>query len=453
MAQTDKEKWLEGAEEYGAPLEDWRKVPVVTEDEIDETMSVPGVKYSTDPSISTRATPQGFVQLHLGSLFSKISGLEGDVEEAISDAETAAGNANTAAARTESAVTAADAAATRANTAATGAEKVDASLVGMTITITDRNGVSVSTNIGFDIYRTYSSVAQMNADAANVPEGKFVMIATTDPTDPENARLYGKNSQGSFTFLSDLDQASSAAWADWLDNMKPQIEADHTRAATDHTTATQDHTTATQDHGVATQDHTRAESDHATATADHTTAGTDHAQASSDHTRAESDHTTASTDHTVATEDHITAGEDSDLAAQDHSTAVGDHAIAASDHTTASTDHTQATEDHTQATTDHTESVTATTNANTQANRAKEWADHPPYIADGTQAHPGDLNYWYIWDDVNDTYVKSPYAKGDDLHWDEMTPEEKQALAQSVLEQLVFATEETCEDIIDELTQ
>ena len=362
MAQTDKEKWLEGAEEYGAPLEDWRKVPVVTEDEIDETMSVPGVKYSTDPSVSTRATPQGFVQLHLGSLFSKINGLEGDVEEAIQDAETAAGNANTAAARTESAVAAADAATTRANTAATGAEKVDASLVGMTITITDRNGVSVSTNIGFDIYRTYSSVAQMNADAPNVPDGKFVMIATTDPTDPENARLYGKNSQGSFTFLSDLDQASSAAWADWLDNMKPQIEADHTRAGTDHTTATQDHTQATQDHGTATQDHATAEGD-------------------------------------------------------------------------------------------HTESVTATTNANTQANRAKEWADHPPYIADGTEAHPGDLNYWYIWNDVTDTYVKSPYARGDDLHWEEMTPEEKQALAQSVLEQLVFATEETCEDIIDELTQ
>lgn len=439
MAQTDKEKWLEGAEEYGAPLEDWRKVPVVTEDEIDETMSVPGVKYSTDPSVSTRATPQGFVQLHLGSLFSKISGLEGDVEEAIQDAETAAGNANTAAARTESAVAAADAAATRANTAATGAEKVDATLVGMTITITDRNGTSVSTNIGFDIYRTYSSVAQMNADAPNVPEGKFVMIATTDPTDPENARLYGKNSQGSFTFLSDLDQASSAAWADWLDNMKPAIEqaTDNANAAAGRVddvieVADADHTRAESDHGTATQDHT-------TAQGDHTTAVQDHAQASSDHTRAETDHTTASTDHTVATEDHITAGEDSDLAAQDHSTAVGDHAIAASDHT--------------QAGTDHTESVTATTNANTQANRAKEWADHPPYIADGTQAHPGDLNYWYIWNDVTDTYVKSPYAKGDDLHWDEMTPEEKQALAQSVLEQLVFATEETCEDIIDELTQ
>jgi hypothetical protein len=65
----------------------------------------------------------------------------------------------------------------------------------------------------------------MNADAANVPTGKFVMIATTDPTSAENARLYGKNSAGGFTFLSDLDQASAQAWADWLNNQKPLIEA------------------------------------------------------------------------------------------------------------------------------------------------------------------------------------------------------------------------------------
>lgn len=108
--------------------------------------------------------------------------------------------------------------------------------------------------------------------------------------------------------------------------------------------------------------------------------------------------------------------------------------------------------DHERALADHTASVTATTNANTQAARAKEWADHPPYIANGTEAHPGDLNYWYIWNDVSDTYVKSPYAKGDDLHWEEMTPQEKEDLAERVLEQLTFATEETCEDIIDELT-
>lgn len=105
-----------------------------------------------------------------------------------------------------------------------GAEKVNATLSGTIVTITDRDGVSISTNIGFEIYRTYTSVAAMNADVANVPEGKFVIIATTDPLSTDNAKLYCKNNQGGFSFVSDLDQASSEAWADWLNNCKPQIE-------------------------------------------------------------------------------------------------------------------------------------------------------------------------------------------------------------------------------------
>jgi len=172
-----------------------------------------------------------------------------------------------------------------AQTATTGAERVNAQLDGMTVTITNRQGVSKSTNIGFEVYRTYSSVAAMNADAANVPQGKFVIIATTDATDPDNAKLYAKNSQGGFTFLSDLDQASSAAWADWLENMKPQIESaistadsDHTRAGQDHQTATQDHTTAQSDHQTATQDHTTATSDHNNYTADRQTFQANEAQ-------------------------------------------------------------------------------------------------------------------------------------------------------------------------------
>lgn len=156
-----------------------------------------------------------------------------------------------------------------AQTATAGAERVNAQLDGMTVTITNRQGVSKSTNIGFEVYRTYSSVAAMNADAANVPQGKFVIIATTDATDPDNAKLYAKNSQGGFTFLSDLDQASSAAWADWLDNMKPQIESAITTADSDHTRAGQDHQTATQDHSTAQSDHTKATQDHTTATSDH----------------------------------------------------------------------------------------------------------------------------------------------------------------------------------------
>lgn len=58
----------------------------------------------------------------------------------------------------------------------------------------------------FSIYKTYASVAEMNADAANVPEGEFVMIASTTQ-DPDNAKLYVKNGEGTFTYLSDLSGA------------------------------------------------------------------------------------------------------------------------------------------------------------------------------------------------------------------------------------------------------
>ena len=144
------------------------------------------------------------------------------------------------------------------------ASNVNAQLEGMTVTITNRSGVATSVNIGFEIYRTYTSVAAMQADAANVPQAKFVMIATIDATDPDNAKLYAKNAAGGFTFLSDLDQASSAAFADWLENYKPVIESDHTQAGLDHQQAVSDHSTAASDHTQAGTDHTRAESDHST---------------------------------------------------------------------------------------------------------------------------------------------------------------------------------------------
>ena len=75
-----------------------------------------------------------------------------------------------------------------------GAENLNATLVGFTVSITNRQGVTTSVDIGFEIYRTYASITAMNADAANVPQGKFVVIATTDPTDPDNAKMYCRNS-------------------------------------------------------------------------------------------------------------------------------------------------------------------------------------------------------------------------------------------------------------------
>ena len=195
------------------------------------------------------------------------------------------------------------------------ANNVNATIDGMIVTITDKNGVSTSVDIGFDIYKTYASVAAMNADAANVAEGKFVMIATTDTTSVENARLYVRNenaasSETPFTFLCDLDQAASSAWADWFNNYKPTIESDHTRAENDHTQASTDHDTAASDHTQAGTDHTTADSDHTLAASDHTTASSDHTTASSDHTTAGTDHTTAAADHTQAESDHTRAETD-----------------------------------------------------------------------------------------------------------------------------------------------
>jgi len=55
---------------------------------------------------------------------------------------------------------------------------------------------------GFSIYKTYGSVEAMTQDAANIPEGKFVMI-TTDVEDPDNAKVFAKDTT-SFVFICDL---------------------------------------------------------------------------------------------------------------------------------------------------------------------------------------------------------------------------------------------------------
>ena len=306
------------------------------------------------------------------------------------------------------------------------AEKVNATISGMTVTITDRQGTSTSVNIGFEITKdhVYPSVAAMKADAANVLPGQFCMIATTDPTSADNAQLWTRNSSAAtsahpFTFLSDLDQASSAAFADWLDNYKPVIEADHTRAENDHSTATADSTQAGTDH-------TRAEQDHSTASSDHNTADQDHATATEDHSTATEDHAQAGTDHTRADEDHARAEEE-------HARADDDHERAEDDHAQEGRDHAQAESDHVRAESDHSAAVDATSYANEQGDYAKDWNDHPPYIGNGTT---GDQNYWYLYDITIGQYVKGPYAKGDNLDWDGMTPAEKQRLIDEVLQTL-----------------
>jgi hypothetical protein len=80
------------------------------------------------------------------------------------------------------------------------------------------------------------------------------------------------------------------------------------------------------------------------------------------------------------------------------------------------------------------------------------WNEHLPYVADGTQAHPGDANYWYTYDPSTELYVKGPKAKGEDLDWSSMSDEEKNDLAARVLNALSFATVAEGQQAITELT-
>lgn len=57
----------------------------------------------------------------------------------------------------------------------------------------------------FRIFKTYPSVAAMEADAANVPVGEFVMIAS-NVEDPDNAKMYARTASG-FVFITDFSGA------------------------------------------------------------------------------------------------------------------------------------------------------------------------------------------------------------------------------------------------------
>lgn len=462
------ENFYQYLEDGGEPVEDRRQIPVMEEDEIDYTVSMPAVKYDKDPSVNSTAKPIAWRQVYWKTFWNKI--LIG-----YQMCEDASADLTTLKTLVMDATDAANAAATAATTATVGASNVNATLSGMTVTITDRTGASNSVNIGFEIYRTYASVALMNADAANVPEGKFVMIATTDTTSVENARLYGRNSQPAtaqepFTFLSDLDQASSSAWAEWLNTYKPAIIA-----ATDAANAAA--ALAQAKAAIAQTAADNADASRLAIEANEQTRQSNEAARVAAETQRQSDWTAFFSD-TLATGCRYlwnnfwtsinslwtgfwgTSADDpngvrkqwNDLhadATADHVQAGQDHTRANQDHTTAESDHTTAVSDHTQAGQDHTASTQATSAAIAQTEILEEWNTHQPFIGDGTT---GDANYWYIWDSDNDTYVRSIYAKGDDLHWNEMSEAEKEDLARRVLSELVFATVEETTAMMNELT-
>lgn len=61
----------------------------------------------------------------------------------------------------------------------------------------------------FSIYKTYTSIANMEADKANVAEGKFVLIDTGSVEDTDNAKLYVKGTSN-FEYLVDMSGATGA---------------------------------------------------------------------------------------------------------------------------------------------------------------------------------------------------------------------------------------------------
>lgn len=71
-------------------------------------------------------------------------------------------------------------------------------------------GIQWPTWDAFAVYKTYPSIASMNADKNNVPEWKFVMIVST-VEDPDNAKLYVKWASD-FTFLTDMSGATGMKW-------------------------------------------------------------------------------------------------------------------------------------------------------------------------------------------------------------------------------------------------
>ena len=72
---------------------------------------------------------------------------------------------------------------------------------------TGAQGPKGDTGEGFSISQTYATIAAMNADAENVDEGEFVLIASANGAeDEDNAKLYVKGAS-SFTFLTDLSGA------------------------------------------------------------------------------------------------------------------------------------------------------------------------------------------------------------------------------------------------------
>ena len=246
---------LTAVSEQSAAMESDSDVPVLTVDNWDpeenpdvDLYSLPGVKYKT---VEGRQVPDGYFKM-------KIADFRQPAVDAAEEAQTVLDSITESMENVEAATQSANDAASAANEAAgdcedatINAENVNATLNGTMLSVTNRNGVTTTSDVqgpqgiqgiqGIQgekgdkgdkgdtgeplvIYNSYASIAAMNADASNIPTGQMAVIASNDPTDPDNAKMYVKNADGTMRFVCDIDQASAEAWADWLENEKPVIE-------------------------------------------------------------------------------------------------------------------------------------------------------------------------------------------------------------------------------------
>jgi len=152
--------------------------------------------------------------------------------------------AKTAAANADAKAALADEKAALADEKATEAGRVNAQLTtgggAVMLTVTNRQGVSNTKEVGFRIFKTYDTVAAMNADAANVDEGRFVMIAG-DVEQPDTGKLYVKGASG-FTYITDLSGAQGIkgdafTYADFTEEEITELQRPATVAAAAANTA------------------------------------------------------------------------------------------------------------------------------------------------------------------------------------------------------------------------
>ena len=510
---TLREEVIQVIEELGKSMNSTQEVVPFVPEEHADALTLPGVVNKDGNSFYVQAPLQVFLNIVSGKAteiqnawvvwFGADATTEGGVQKqwmTLSEAvETATSLANEKAQLADGKATLANTAADKANTAAervetavTEANNVNAELDGMTVIITNRQGQSKQTNIGFEIYKTYKSVAEMQSKASEVPEGKFVMIATTDPTSTENAQLWAKNSAGGFTFLSDLDQAASHAWADWLENHKQQIIAatNHANEQGDYAKEQGDYAKEQGGYAKGIYDTVRSwfngtDNNGFKATSENwlstiqqtweswfsdslstgvrkiwkdfytlvTTTFASWKTQEQGRVDAESARVTAEQNRAAVEQDRVTAETERSQAESQRAAAEQQRNEAETQRNT-NEQTRQLQEEARQRNTDTaiSNAEDATRNANTQAlyateqgNWAKLWGDHPPRV------NP-DTNYWQYYNPQTEDYEDSDvYAKGEDLDWDSMTEEEQTRLVNLILAHIIFASEDTSKAIVDEL--